>query len=108
MTAKQADYLQPVNPAPLTNYFNENINTLISDTETKVYPSSDDFWFPTPENCPNPDQLEGVQRRIYDEIVKLKQQEKVDPLNCAEDRKNFLAQFPWTNSVFNLEQRKTV
>ena len=54
------------------------MNTLVSNTETNVYPSSDDSWFPTPENGSNPDQLEGVQRRIYDEIVKLKRQEQVD------------------------------
>ena len=108
LTPKQAAYLQPINPALLTNYFNEQVNTLIADSTTKVFPSKDPFWFPTPENCQEPEKLTGIHKRIYDEICKLKSQEKLDPINSEKDRQHFLQQFPWTNSVFNDSQKRTV
>ena len=108
LTPKQAEYLQPINPQLLSNYFNQNINALIQDSEIKVSPSTDELWFPTPENCSNPETLTGIEKRIYDEIVQLKKEEKLDPISNALDKQKFLAQFPWKNSVFNSEQRRTV
>ena len=66
--------------------------------------SSDEHWFPTPANCPNPEKLEGINKRFYEEIAKLKKPGKKDP----EERKNFLAQFPWANSVLYSSQKKQV
>ena len=108
LTPKQAEYLQPINPQLLTTYFNENINALIQDSDIKVSPSPDEFWFPTPENCSNPEKLTGIDKRIYDEITKLKNDEKLDPISNQLDKQKFLAQFPWKNSVFNEEQKHTV
>ena len=108
LTPKQAEYLQPINPQLLSNYFNQNINALIQDSEIKVSPSTDELWFPTPENCSNPGTLTGIEKRIYDEIVQLKKEEKLDPISNALDKQKFLAQFPWKNSVFNSEQRRAV
>ena len=62
LTAKQADYLQPVDPALLANYFEDNITSLISDSETPNYTSPDRHWFPTPENCAHPEKLEGIHK----------------------------------------------
>ena len=76
LTAKQADYLQPVNPELLTNFFNDNINSLISDTTTPPNMSSDEHRFPTPENCPNPEKLKRINKRIYEEIAKLKKKQE--------------------------------
>ena len=108
LTPKQAEYLQPINPQLLTTYFNENIKALIQDSDIKVSPSPDEFWFPTPENCSNPEKLTGIDKRIYDEITKLKNDEKLDPISNQLDKQKFLAQFPWKNSVFNEEQKHTV
>ena len=108
LTPKQAEYLQPINPQLLSNYFNQNIIVLIQDSEIKVSPSTDELWFPTPENCSNPETLTGIEKRIYDEIVQLKKEEKLDSISKALDKQKFLAQFPWKNSVFNSEQRRTV
>ena len=69
--------------------------------------SSDEHWFLTPENCPNPEKLERINKRIYEEIVKLEKQEKIDPITHPEDRKNFLAQFPGANSVLDSSPKKT-
>ena len=95
LTPKQADHLQPINPQLLSNYFNQNINALIQDSEIKVSPSSDELWFPTPVNCFNPETLIGIGKRIYDEIVQLKKEDKLDPISNALDQQKFLAQIPW-------------
>ena len=108
LTPKQAEFVQPINPQLLSDYFNQDINTLIQDSEIKVYPSSDEYCYPAPENCKDPESLTGINRRIYDEIVKLKAQEKTNPLTNAHDRKKFLKQFPWKNSVFIADQKRTV
>ena len=108
LTPKQAQYLQPNNPRLLSDYFIQNINALIEDSEMKVSPSTDELWFPTPENCKNPEKLTGIEKHIYDEIVKLKAAENLDPINVAADRQKFLDQFSWKNSVFNAEQKRIV
>ena len=108
LTPKQAEYLQPINPQLLSNYFNQNINALIQESEIKVSLWPDEFWFPTPENCSNPESLTGIETRLFDEIVHLKKEEKLDPISNALDKQKFLAQFPWKNSVFNSEQKRTL
>ena len=108
LTPKQAEFLQPINPQLLSDYFNQDINALIQDIEIKVYSSSDEYRFPTPENCKDPESLTGIDRRIHDEIVKLKAQEKTNPLTNVHDRKMFLNQFAWKNSVFNAHRKRTV
>ena len=108
LTPKKAEYLQPIKPQLLTTYFNENISALIQDSAIKVSPSPDEFWFPTPENCSNPEKLTGIDKRIHDEITKLKNVEKLNPISNALDKQKSLAQFPWKNSVFNDEQKRTV
>ena len=101
LTAKQAQYLQPVSPALLSEHFSKSVNTLIADTGAKVYPSSGGLWFPTPENCLHPERLTGINKRIYDEIVALRAKENLDPITNDEHRKQFLEQFPWQNSIFH-------
>ena len=80
LTQKQAEFLQSTNSQLLSNYFNRDLNALIHDSEIKVYPSSDESWFSTPENCKDPKSVTGINRRFYDEIVILKAQEKTNPL----------------------------
>ena len=99
LTAFQAQYLQPVNPELLSDPLNKTVNGLIADSEHKVYPSYDEFWFPTHENCSNPENLTGIHKRIYDEIVALKSLEKFNPEKNLADREKFLAQFPWEGSI---------
>ena len=41
LTAKQAQYLHPINPELLFDHLTKSINGLIEDSETKVYPSTD-------------------------------------------------------------------
>ena len=43
LTPKQAEYVKPINHQLVSNYFNQNINSIIQDSEIKVLPSSDEF-----------------------------------------------------------------
>ena len=50
-------------------------------------------WYPTPETCSDPNKLNAIERRIYDEIVALRELEKPDPSQSDEQRMNFLKNF---------------
>ena len=38
---------------------------------TRLPPDYDKILFPTPETCPNPENLPSLQRKIYDNITEL-------------------------------------
>ena len=65
-------------------------------------------WYPTPETCSSPDQLNVIERRIYDEILALRELEKLDPSKSDEQRMNFLKNFTWDNSLLIPSQRLQV
>ena len=97
-----------MNPAVLTNYFNERVNTLIAYSEGKVYRKKNSRWFPTPGNMKtNPEHHTGPNRKIYNAISEPKSQ-TLDPINSEQDGQKFLQQFLWENSVFNDTQKRTV
>ena len=108
LTTKQAQYLHPISPELLTQHLNKSFNALVTDFEPKIQIKENELWFPTPENCSNPEQLTGIHKRIYEEISALKAKEKIDPINNLKDQKEFLAQFPWHNSIFNETQKRKV
>ena len=59
------------------------------------------FWFPTPETNPDTSKMSAVEKRIYDELVKFKNPEAIQPLSKNEDRKTFLNAFKWSDSVLS-------
>ena len=63
---------------------------------------------PNTRNLRSPDQLLPLQREIYDQILKLKEAEKLNPQQSNEDRQNFLQKFPWKNSALTEEQKEQV
>ena len=65
-------------------------------------------WYPTPETCSEPDKLNAIERRIYDEILTLRELEKLDPSQSDEQRKNFLKNFTWDDSLLTPSQRLQV
>ena len=42
-------------------------------------------WYPTPETCSEPDKLNKIERRIFDEILALRELEKLDPAYSHEE-----------------------
>ena len=65
-------------------------------------------WCPTPEACSEPDKLNTIERRIYDEILALQELEKLDPSQSDEQRMNFLKNFTWDDSLLTPSQRLQV
>lgn len=66
------------------------------------------YWFPTPETCSDPNQLNAIERRIFDEIIKLRQKESNNPQNSEQERQEFLANFNWDNTLLNKDEKQKI
>ena len=58
-------------------------------------------WYPTPETCSEPDKLNKIERRIFDEIAALRELEKLDHVRSHEQRVKFLQNFKWEDSLLS-------
>ena len=65
-------------------------------------------WYPTPETCSEPDKLNKIERRIFDEILALRELEKLDPTRSHEERVKFLQNFMWEESLLSPSQQAQV
>ena len=66
-------------------------------------------WYPTPETCSDPNKLNANStRRIYDEILALRELEKLDTSQSDEQRMNFLKNFNWDESLLTPSQQLQV
>ena len=63
---------------------------------------------PNTETCDAPSKLNRIERLIYDEITKLREEEKLDPTADDQQRKEFLANFKWENSILNEHERQQI
>ena len=110
MTPKQANNLQPMTSHQLnliTQYPEEAtaiLNHIFQDPNEKT----DRRWYPTPETCDDPSKLNKIERRIYDEIVKIRAEEKLDPTANEEQRQEFLANFKWEQSILNPHEKQEI
>ena len=89
------------------NSINQILNTgkVHGKNQPKHPPSDrDKIWFPTPETCPNPQNLPSLQRKIYDNITELQQRDTLDPQQNSRGRETFLQQFDWSRSALTAEQ----
>ena len=80
------------------------INQLIQDPEA----STDKRWYPTPETCHNPDKLNKIKRRIYDEIIQPREAETLDPTSDVEQRQTLLKNFSWDDSILNEQEQQRI
>ena len=109
MTPKQAKNLQPMTEHQLnliSRYPDDTeviLNQIFRDPTTK----SDRRWYPTPETCDDPSKLNKIERRIYDEIIKLREEEKLDPTVNEEQRQEFLTNFQWEQSIPSQPEKQT-
>ena len=65
-------------------------------------------WYPTPETCSEPAKLNATDRQINDEILALRELEKLHPSQSDEQRMNFLKNFTWDDSLLTPSQRLQV
>ena len=80
------------------------MNHIFQDPNEKT----DRRWYPTPETCDDPSKLNNIERRIYDEIVKLRTDEKLDPTSSEEQRQEFPENFKWEQSILNPHEKQEI
>ena len=76
----------------------EKINHIILTKENQL-------WFPTLETHSSSQPL-GVEKLIYDELMKFKQFEAIRPSENQKDRETFLNLFAWRNRVLTEADKK--
>ena len=122
LSPQQAEALIPLEPQLLTlakfknpDDFEKEINQLIIDEEfnadsqpPRPKPDYKRFWFPTPETCKNPTALKGVEKRIYNELEKLRQLDSIDPHINDEHRNQFLQRLKWNESILKVDEKQQV
>ena len=77
----------------------------------KVSPQNPDHessWFPTPEEPGDPTTYTPIQQRIYDELLKLEELEKLNPQDDETSRRSCLSNFDWPDTTLNPEKRPQV
>ena len=102
ITPEQARYLIPLEPKLLENNNLSKTRKTISKHIDKVAKGklnhitinhNAKYWFPTPETTENPSKVSGLEKRIYEELIRFKKRESIRPLDNADDRKTFLDSF---------------
>ena len=65
-------------------------------------------WHSKPDTFTDPDNLNPLERRIYDEKVNFRAQEKLDPNSSQEQRQTFLSWFNWDNSQLGHNKKQRI
>ena len=111
LTLEESEHLKPV-PLEFLSFpeaeFQNCLNALFDGANLTPYEPANREWYPTPENCKNPEQLNPLERRIYDEISKFRELEKSDPQSSETDKNQFLQQFHWEKTLFSRSERAEV
>ena len=77
------------------------------DTPTgRPAPDYSKLWFPTPETCNDFSNLTPLQREVFDQILQLQREEKLDPKNNEADKLEFLKKSSWDTCVLNADQKR--
>ena len=118
MSPKQARYIMPIDPQVLAHIgedmplermiLNRNRKPPRKPSDYTIGFDSSQYWFPTPENCQDPSNLSEINRRIYKTLTEFQAKEKVDPNRNLQDRRTFLSNFEWTESMTNTEEQKKI
>ena len=77
----------------LISKFPDEANNMINQLFQEPDANKDKRWYPTPDTCDDPDKLNKIERRIYDEIIQLREAEKLDPTRDDDQRRAFLKNF---------------
>ena len=88
----------PVEQLSLIKQFPEEAPQMIDQLLHEPTCNDDIRLHPTPSTCTDPDSLNPLERQIYDAIVKLRAQKKLDPITSDEQRQTFFSRFNWDHS----------
>ena len=92
----------------LVSSYPEEADNVINQLFQTPGTENDRRWYPTPEICDDPSTLNPIERRIYDEILRLRELEKLDPTLDDDQRRAFLEQFNWDDSQLTKEEQAMV
>ena len=112
-TPKEAKNIKPLSTAALkvlteddSEQALEYVHELLKTTEKPE--TTQQFWFPTPDNPGDPSTHTPVQRRILREIEELEEIQKLNPTNSLQEKQKFLENFKWEDSQLGEQDRKDI
>ena len=110
LTPNQAKHVQPMTSEQLTlmTKFPDEATNVINQLFQEPDASKDKRWYPTPETCDDPKKLNKIERRIYDEIIQLREAEKFDPTRDDDQRRTFLKNFSWDDSILTEQEQQRI
>ena len=110
LTPNQAKNVQPMTSEQLTliTKFPDEATNVINQLFQEPDASKDKRWYPTPETCDDPEKLNKIERRIYDEIIQLREAEKLDPTRDDDQRRTFLKNFSWDDSILTEQEQQRI
>ena len=112
LTPEQIKHIQPVDTAVLSFMIQQEETTEVYINELLKVPQSkseqESYWFPTPEDPGDPATYTPIQQRIYNELLELKELEKLNPHDNETSRKTFLSNFDWTDTTLSSEERQEI
>ena len=112
LTPEQIKHIQPVDPAVLSFMIQHDETTEVYINELLKVPQSnseqESYWFPTPEEPGDPATYTPIQQRIYNELLELKELEKLNPHDNGLSRTTFLSNFDWTDTTLSIDERREI
>ena len=113
LSPEQLKFIKPINPSMLTFIMHQH--TEVTDVYLKQLlkvnneeDTTEQYWFPTPEQPGGPTTYTPIQKRIFDELVELQTIEKLNPQDDEQSRKTFLDKFDWSDTTLTLFERQKV
>ena len=110
LTPEQIKHIQPVDPAMLSFMIQHEETTEVYINELlkvpQQNPEQETYWFPTPEEPGDPTTYTPIQQRIYNELLELKELEKLNPHDNETSRTEFLSHFDWSDTTLNPDSEK--
>ena len=85
----------------------ENFLNELHQGPPETYPEQK-FWLPTPEDKSDLSKINQNERPVYDEILKFKEAEALNPCQSPEEREKFLSNFKWDGSILNESEKGRV
>ena len=92
----------------LITKYPEKANNVLDQLFQEPSTNTDLRWYPTPETCDDPSKLNGIEKRTYDDITKIREEEKLDQTADDQQRKEFLANFKWENSILDEREQQQI
>ena len=112
LTPEQIKHMQPVDPALLSFMIQQDETTEVYINELLKVPQPNEeqetYWFPTPEDPGDPTTYTPIQQRIYDELLELRELEKLNPHDNETSRTQFLSNFDWSDTTLNPDERQEI